>query len=193
MALDIHDVKAEPLTAESFAPFGYVMGPKDEGRIDNVDFLKLGVANLSDAVPESRYQDWNVLQYWGDVTELTPEPLRLGYLRPKQRDLEYSWFERHVKGTQSFIPLGGGRSVFSIAPASDNDDPEALPDLTKVRAFHLDGTVGVTIKPGVWHWTPFPVGGPADFLILVRQNVANDDLNFVDLEARLNARVRIAL
>ncbi len=191
MSIEIREVQAEPLTAEAFAPFGWVMEAKDEGRIDNVDFLEMGVANLSDDVPKERYDDWNVLDYWGDVTELTQEPMRLGYMRPRQRALEYSWFERHVKGTQSFIPLGGGRSVFSIAPISDNDDPDAVPDLSKVRAFHLDGTVGVTIRPGVWHWTPFPLGGGCDFLILVRRDVASDDLNFIDLEARLGARVRV--
>ncbi|MBM3503175.1 MAG: hypothetical protein FJX65_04810 [Alphaproteobacteria bacterium] len=192
MTLRVHRVNAEPLERRSFAPFGDVLTPHGE-RLDNRDLLSHGYARMSDPVPDRRLADFDVLDYWGGVASITREPMRLGYLRTKQRPLAFSWFERHLKGTQAFVPLAGQDSIFAVAPPSAMDDPRALPDLAQVRAFRLDGTAGVNIRPGVWHWTPFPVGKSADFIILVRENVADDDLHFVDLEARLQTRVAIDL
>ena len=190
MDLKVYNVDVEELTEEGFRPFGDLLsasGPK----IDNRDFLKMGFARMSDEVPQSRLDDFDVLDYWGGIATITQEPMRLGYLSPKPRPLVVSWFERHVKGTQSFVPLGGRASILVVAGPSRLDDPSDLPELTSVHAFYLDGSVGVNLHPGTWHWTPFPVFDRADFIILVRTDVRDDDLNFVDLELRLDTKICI--
>jgi ureidoglycolate lyase len=192
MSPQLRRIPAEPLTPESFAAFGDVLAPVGK-RLDNRDLLSLGYARMSDPVSEDRLDDFDVLDYWGAIASITREPMRLGYLRTKRRPFAFSWFERHLKGTQTFIPLGGQASIFAVAPPSALADPKALPELAQVRAFRLDGAAGVNIRPGVWHWTPFPVGETADFIILVRENVAEDDLHFVDLEERMQARIAIEL
>lgn len=191
MTVTTKRVAVEPLTEAAFAPFGDVLAPRDN-RLDNRDLLSMGHARMSDDVEESRLDDFDVLDYWGGIATISREPMRLGYLRPKKRPLAFSWFERHVKGTQTFVPLNGDSSVFAVAPPEARDDPNALPDVDRIRAFVLDGTCGVNIHPGTWHWTPFPLGSRSDFIILVREAVADDDLNFVDLEKRLATRIEIA-
>ena len=62
---------------------------------------------------------------------------------------------------------------------------------TSIKAFYLKGDKGVNLSPGTWHWTPFPINSISDFIILVRTNVKDDDLNFVDLEKRLNVKILI--
>ena len=193
MTLQIFQVEAEPLTAEAFAPFGDVLEPQAQ-RLDNLDLLDLGYARMSDPVPANRRADFDVLEYWGDVANISSDPMRLGYMRSKAGiRMQVSWFERHIKGTQAYIPLGGTASVYTVAPANDLDDPDALPDLSQARAFYLDGSRGINIKPGTWHWTPFAVKEAADFVLVVREQVADDDLNFVDLQARLNSRIDLVL
>ena len=187
MTLTLHRVKAEPLTRASFAPYGDLLAPTP-GRIDNNTLLDGGYARMSDPVPAARRTDFDVLDYWGDIATISRDTMRLGYLRTRKRPFTVSWFERHLKGTQSFMPLGGADSVICVGAAS-----ATLPDLAAVRAFRLDGTAGINLHPGTWHWTPFPVGGAADFIILVREAVVDDDLHFVDLEARMNTRIEIAL
>ncbi len=190
MSARIHSIQAVPLTVEGFAPFGDVLTPKAR-RLDNKDLLELGHARMSDEVPAERVPDFDILDYWGDIATISREPMRLGYLRSRQRPLEFSWFERHLKGTQTFIPLAGTPSVFAVAEPRELDNPNALPDLASMRAFVMDGSAGVNIKPGTWHWTPFPLAEHVDFIILVRESVVDDDLNFVDLEARLGVRVAV--
>lgn len=191
MAITLHQVTAEPLTRDGFAPFGDVLAPTP-GRIDNNDLLDGGYARMSDPVPGERRADFDVLDYWGDIATISRDTMRLGYLRTKRRPLAFSWFERHLKGTQSFMPLGGVESVICVARAGD-PALGTLPDLNTVRAFRMDGRSGINLHPGTWHWTPFPVGDAADFIILVRAAVVDDDLHFIDLEARMNTRIAIAL
>jgi len=190
--MTLKDIKITPeeLSEDSFSPYGDILEPSGN-RIDNKDFLKLGYANMSDEVPEDRIEKFDVLDYWGQIANISQEPMRFGLLRPKKRSLEVSWLERHVKGTQTFIPLGGKRSIVTVGVANDNSNPEALPKLSSVKAFYLNGDKGINIYPGTWHWTPFPVDATCDFLILVRTNVKDDDLNFVDLEKRLNSIIKI--
>ncbi len=193
MSLDIVKIKTIPLEAESFEPFGDVLAPKSR-RLDNLDLLDLGYARMSDAVPAERRADFDVLDYWGDVATISRDPMKLGYMRSKPGlPLQVSWFERHVKGTQAYIFFNGIPSIFTVAPPNDLDDPNALPDLSRAQAFYLDGSCGMNIKPGTWHWTPFALEQAVDFILVVREQVAEDDLNFVDLQVRLNSRIDIVL
>ena len=191
MPVTIRNVESEPLDRKTFAPFGDVLAP-DDTRLDNRDLLSMGYAKMSDAVEGSRLDDFDVLDYWGGIATISREAMRLGYLRPKKRALALSWFERHLKGTQTFVPLNGARSLIVVAPPYEADNPAAEPELDEVRAFVLDGTMGINLHPGTWHWTPFPLDDSSDFIILVRESVADDDLNFIDLEKRLNARIQIS-
>ena len=192
MPVTIRNVESEPLDRKTFAPFGDVLAP-DDTRLDNRDLLSMGYAKMSDAVESTRLNDFDVLDYWGGIATISREAMRLGYLRPKKRDLAFSWFERHLKGTQTFVPLNGARSLIAVAPPYEADNPAAVPKLDEVRAFVLDGTMGINLHPGTWHWTPFPLEDRSDFIILVRESVADDDLNFIDLEKRLNARIQILM
>ena len=191
MPVTIRDVESEPLDRKAFSPFGDVLAP-DDTRLDNRDLLSMGYAKMSDAVESTRLDDFDVLDYWGGIATISREAMWLGYLQPKKRDLAFSWFERHLKGTQTFIPLNGARSLIVVAPPYEADNPAAVPKLDEVRAFVLDGTMGINLHPGTWHWTPFPLDDSSDFIILVRESVADDDLNFIDLEKRLNARIQIS-
>ena len=192
MSMTIKNVESEPLKRETFAPFGDVLAP-DATRLDNRDLLSMGYAKMSDAVENTRLDDFDVLDYWGGIATISREAMRLGYLRPKKRALAFSWFERHLKGTQTFVPLNGARSVIAVAPPYEANKPDAIPRINEVRAFVLDGTMGINLHPGTWHWTPFPLDERSDFIILVRESVADDDLNFIDLEKRLNVRIQISI
>jgi ureidoglycolate hydrolase len=87
------------------------------------------------------------------------------------------------------VPLGGGRSLFVLAPPNEPFDSPEPPRLEDVRAFVLDGTVGINLKLGTWHWTPFPLTEGASFAILVRRDAAADDLNMIDLVAARGRRI----
>ncbi len=188
MSINDHKITTIPLSEESFFPYGEILEPKGK-RLDNKDLLNSGFAKMSNNVSDERLDAFDVLDYWGDIANISQEPMRLGYLKTKKRALIVSWFERHIKGTQTFIPLGGKPSIFVVAKPNDLNKKDAKPNLSSARAFYLDGNQGVNIKPGTWHWTPFPVENTCNFIIIVRTNVKDDDLNFIDLEKKLNSKI----
>ena len=104
--------------------------------------------------------------------------------------LHLDFMARHVNTTQTFVPLAGSRAVLVVAPPSDLSDPHALPDLRRLAAFLLDGSRAVTLGRGAWHRTPFPVGGPAHFLVLDREGTL-DDLDLVDLKGNCGAEITV--
>jgi len=191
--IKVHTIHAEPLTSSGFGPFGQVLGPKEREPVTNRTFLEKGLVRIRDKIPAGRVSDFDVLDYWPGIADLSRDVLKLGYLRPRLRPLRFSWMERHLKGTQAFIPIGGKRSLLPVAPRGDLNDEFALPDLDEIRAFLLDGARGVNLRVGTWHWTPFPLEENAAFIILVREKAALEDLNFVDLEVRLNVSVEIVV
>jgi ureidoglycolate lyase len=182
-------LKAEPLNPDSFAPFGEVIGPRERPAVTNRDLLARGLVRIEHPVQDERLAEFDVLDYWAPVAEISTETMKFGFLQPRMRPLEVGWFERHLRGTQSFLPLGGGRSLFVLVPPNDPFDSPAPPRLEDARAFVLDGSVGINLKLGTWHWTPFPLTEGASFAILVRRDAAADDLNMIDLVAVHGRRI----
>ena len=124
---------ARPITAEAFAPYGWLVSANERsGRLIN-DGSSLRV-DAADGV--------------GDLT-LTASggtPC-IAIFRAQARDIAGPWqtLEAHRLGTQTFIPLAGVRCVLLVAVGA------ALPDPATLAAFVLPGTCGATLRAGTWH------------------------------------------
>lgn len=138
----------------------------------------------------------DILHLWDPKVTfaLDGEPPGVRYMVVHARPLEFHIMERHLLGNQVFVPLGGKSTVFAVAPPQDLDDPEAVPDPESIRAFLLDGSCAVSIRPGTWHWTPIPVGADdVAFVTLTRARVRLDDMWMVDLRQRLGISFQLVL
>lgn len=190
-----HLIPVRQLTHEAFQPFGEILGPGGNGSSmkEHDFFMSAGEFKFSVPVEEDRiHNGFGIFQYWPNVARLPSGQMKIGLNRPARRDLSFSFMERHLLGTQAFIPLGGKRSVIALAPDTGVDDPRALPNVADLTAFLLEGDVGVNIRPGTWHWSPFPLEDGGQFLLLVREH-QNKDMYLVDLESQLGIRGRIDL
>lgn len=136
---DLIDIAIEPLTPEAFAPFGQVIGRRNDpplfqggnARTWGVDFEVDGKMEL----------------HFADFTH--------------QAELEFSLVERHFAVTQAFVPLNNDSSVTVFAAPTDPDDPTAIPNTKDFRAFYIDGTQGVMMWKGTWHSSRFPAHPPS--------------------------------
>ena len=148
----IVEVKAEPLTAGAFAPYGQLIGaggrPADYAR------------PLLDV--------WH-LDYRADART------RIQIMRYHRQPMTFRRLERHVRVTEGRIPLAGARAVLAVASATGGT-PESMPDPDSVRAFRFDGTCGILFAPGTWHSLDcFPLGAPtADFVLLSDEATENE-------------------
>lgn len=134
----IHKLTVEPMTAESFRPFGEVMEAK--------------------AKPAETRQFFPVaFDIEGRTTvDVIWQPFA---------GRKFTELERHFNVTQAFIPLDGPPSVVAVAAPTG---PDEIPAPEDVRAFLIDPAKGYAYKTGTWHSLDRYILSPpgASFVIL---------------------------
>ena len=118
-----YSLKVEPMTEESFEPFGELIDPQerpaDRRMILPLGFYAEGRTTLS--------------SIWQPCEGLT-----------------FSEMERHFGVTQTFFQLSGAPTVVAAAVPT-NPDPMAIPEPDQIRAFLIDPSKGYSFKVGTWH------------------------------------------
>jgi len=160
----IHTLKVEPMTAESFRPFGEVIEAKDR------------------PAHERRFFPFPFEIDGRTTVEVIWQPFQ---------GRQFGDLERHFAITQTFIPLGGAPSVVAVAAPTDLDDPEAIPEPDDVHAFAIDPDKGFVYKTGTWHSLNRYILEPpgASFVIL---NVDPNPTQEVDYETRFGVTFEVA-
>jgi ureidoglycolate hydrolase len=154
----------EPLTEQAFAECGTVLGEPSG--------LK---PNIQDEVSD-------VWLGFADLMGIGGVPCRAAtYLKIHTRPAVYDKMEKHETSAEAFIPLEG-RSVLVVAPP-EAVDAQGRPDMTRARAFLMDGSRGILMRPGTWHAVPYKLSEVAPYLVLVDDAIiAKDDLHVNQVE-----------
>jgi ureidoglycolate hydrolase len=133
------DLAVLELTAESFAPFGTVIPPTEDG----VPFGP-GDAQL-------------------DLSNGTP---RFYCMRIPARGLLVKQITRHRRVTQALASSGGKDWWLGVAPPKDLDVADAEPALEDIRAFRIPGDTAVMLFASTWHAGPLFEGEEQSFFNL---------------------------
>ena len=153
----VYNVQVEPMTEESFAPFGELIDPRerppDRRIIAPLDFHSVGRTTLS-----SIWQPCEGLTFWE--------------------------MERHFGVTQTFFQLSGSPTVVAAA-APTGDDPMAIPGPEQIRAFLIDPSKGYAFKVGTWHSVKRFVLAPPGATLAVINSDPNPS-QIVDYQANLS-------
>lgn len=134
----------EPLSRETFAPFGDVIEASEAVR-----HFSINAGNTE------RYHDLARLEPGDDGRMI------VSIFRGQPRTLPFAvtMVERHPRGSQAFIPLNGRDYLVVVASAPE---PAAL------RCFLARGDQGVNYAPGTWHHPLLALEAVSDFLVLDR-------------------------
>jgi ureidoglycolate lyase len=139
-------IRAVPLTAEAFAPFGEVIEARGKPSFQ----INQGMCD--------RFHDLARVE----VTDEEGAPgISIGLGRPYALPLELSMVECHPKGSQAFVPLGGDPFLVVVAP-----DEAGVPG--RPSAFVTEPGQGVNYHAGTWHGVLTPLVRPQAFLIVDR-------------------------
>ena len=149
---DRHRLAIEPMTRDSFAPFGWLLEPSEEP------------ADRREMTP-SRFEcdgRTTIHTIWQPCAGRS-----------------FSRLERHFGVTQTFVQVAGSPSVVCVAEPTDLDDPDAVPRPDAVRAFLIDPGRPFSFDRGTWHSLDRYVLAPpgATFIIL---NVDPNPTQIVD-------------
>jgi ureidoglycolate lyase len=142
----VQTITAEPLTRESFTPFGQV--------IETVGAEHFPINNGR----TERFHDLARIELAG----LHPRPL-MSIFRGEPSALPYTltMVERHPLGSQAFYPLSPHPFLVIVAP--DDSGTPATP-----RAFLTGPGQGVNIAINTWHGVLCPLVATSEFLIVDR-------------------------
>lgn len=147
-----------PVSAEAFAPYGWVAEANGKrGRLIN-DGSSLRVDGVGELA----------------LTAEGGAPC-IAVFRAQPRDPRGPWveLERHRLGTQTFVPMGGASYVMLVALG------ETAPEPATLAAFIASGQQAVTLRAGTWHHGLIaPNGG--DFVVIER-SAARDDCELARL------------
>lgn len=153
-------LKAQPLTAQDFAPFGEIV-----------------------TLPQHRQPTGSLegLDFWADLVPLQNigAPYGVGYATLDKRPFVQTCAERHMQ-TQELLHAIGGDMIVVVGPPDYPDEPNRLPPMESFRAFRVPAGDTVIMKPGVWHWAPFAAGGPMRLLVIYKANTGQTDVGYAD-------------
>lgn len=175
------DIPLETLTHEAFAPFGQIVGE----------------------LPETPGWTRPLLDAWKMKFAIEGRA-ELRVMRYHHQAPEFHLLERHLAVTESRVPMGGAQAIMVVAPPTKLGHPTAPPDPNSLRAFHLDGTVGLMLWRGTWHALDcFPVRPPFANFAFITEVETEDEIEtskdpidgkrtqLVDFRALADTRFRV--
>ena len=140
-------LQVEPLTAESFTPFGQVIRADPRTRHFPIN-----------QGSTERYHDLAAID-----TGLEGGRTLLSLFRAQPRSLPLClrMMERHPLGSQAFMPLSRHAYLVVVAPPGPLDE-------ARIRAFISRDGSGVNYLRGCWHHPLLALDGISDFLVVDR-------------------------
>jgi ureidoglycolate lyase len=138
----------EPLTAREFAPYGDVIEAREDApfhainrgfgkRFDSLAAIDTAAAAGTTAVA---------------IVRALPHALPFNVVM----------LERHLLGSQAFVPLSAQPYLVVVAPAGP------VPEASSLRCFLCAKGQGVNYAPGTWHHPLLAIGTESDFLVIDR-------------------------
>lgn len=148
VAATVRLLQVNRLTPESFATYGTVIEPKEDGTPFGPEDAEL------------------------ELTRGTP---RLYIMRLPRRPMRVKQITRHRQVTQCLASVGGKPWLIAVAPPLKVDDPQAEPALEDIKAFRIPGDVAIKLHRGSWHAGPFFEAEEVSFFNLELSNTNEVD------------------
>lgn len=145
--MDRYSIKAQPLSAAAFKPYGDVIEVNDQ-----CTHFEINQGNCV------RYHDLANI----DVEEQGGQAIvSLFQAKPMQEPFFIKVMERHPLASQAFIPLNGQRYLVIVGQAGDFNPLE-------LQAFIAEPGQGVNYARGTWHHYCLPLEKDSQFLVIDR-------------------------
>jgi len=161
----VRRLKAQYLNQIDFNEFGEVI---------SIDILKKRDPTVQSEI-QSYYSEVGHMECGGSA--------EYGVCIAKERNLEILQMEQHTDTSELLLSMGGD-FIVPVAPVAINGG-KPIPNIEKLVAVRVLEGEGVVFKPGIWHWTPFPVRDHSFVLVSFRLGTPVNDTTVFDLEEKI--------
>ena len=83
--------------------------------------------------------------------------------------------ERHLKTPEIYVAVEGD-FIFPVTKPLPLDDPDLQPSVEDVVGLRVKEGQTLIMKPGMWHWGPWPVSERCSIVILFKKDTEKNDL-----------------
>ena len=143
-----HVLPLEPISAAAFAPFGQV--------------IEAGGGAAPVSINDGFAQRFDSSAVVDTAQGHGATRVSIYRSRPRVLPIKLSVVERHLLGSQLFMPLAAASFVVVVAVAGP------VPVASALRAFLVSAGQGVNLKAGTWHHPLLALDG-SDFLVMDRR------------------------
>jgi ureidoglycolate lyase len=143
-----HWLPFEPLDTHAFSAFG--------------DVIEAGGGGRHRTINEGFAQRYDDLARLDTLRQQGRPVLSVFRTRPRTLPLQLRLVERHLLGSQAFVPLLQQRLLVVVAP------PGPAPAPGQLRCFMSRPGQGVNYAPGTWHHPLIALEAGGDFLVIDR-------------------------
>ncbi len=161
-------IKAVPITAENFAPYGSIANITDPGE----------AYGMGDAL-SCFYRDMVL------VPNASPAITAFGSLKVAKREMVIADAEYHSYAMEVMMPLDDDM-VMAAAPANGGEV-----ELDKQAAFIVPAGTMVVFRAGAWHGAPFPVHHDGTVLICLPERTYLNDTCKILLEDSRKIKIEL--
>ncbi len=133
--------------------------------------------------------DSDVFSFWNDLSvgDISAGEVSFGMVWTKPGSLSAPMLERHMKTTETIVPLDED-IVLVLAEPSDGETP----DLNTLNAFRIRKGTAITLKKGTWHYVPLiPAQKEGRTLIVFRRGTPDDDLQVHEVLEKDNVKINV--
>jgi ureidoglycolate hydrolase len=118
------------------------------------------------------------------------EVFHLNVLHYDRKPLRCDHLNRHHRATQALVALAGKPTLLVVA--APQYDFSTVDHVEHIHAFICDGTAGVNLAIGTWHWGPYPILDYVD-LVNVQGKFFETDNEVAYLERNLSVVIEVLL
>ena len=160
----VYQIKAQPLTAEAFAPYGSVIGLPQ--KVDE------------HTLPTDRFTFYPKICTY----ECDGGKFQIGVSSFYKRPFRTCSLERHYTSQEFMSPLDG--DIIIVFCKNKSMDRDEIADYRNCEAFIVRQDQGVVVNTGVWHWTPMPVDHDTSIICSFGYDVEVNDVDQQDFPER---------
>jgi len=130
--------------------------------------------------PDAEFLGQEPIQFYRDILQYSTNDSNICFsvTRAKKREMIIDYNEFHSYCYEALLPLDGD-VIIHVAPATSDAN---LP-VDKVELYRVPKGTMIVLRPGVWHFAPFPINsGCVNTLVVLPERTYANDCQFFCLE-----------